>query len=104
MNEKFQDFWKRLSSDKHPNMINFELNINVIFASGYLCQSTFSNLKRMKPETCNRLNEYVLHACLRLSTTEQPLQIARKIRPALSNAPPSTSWILSLHTTLSLSK
>jgi len=57
MNEKFQDFRKRLSPDQYPNMIIFALNMHVMFASAYLCESTFLIIKREKPITRNRMNE-----------------------------------------------
>jgi len=50
-NERYQDFWKRLSSGQYSNLRKFALNIHAMFGSRYTCDSKFSIIERVKWNT-----------------------------------------------------
>ena len=53
-----------------------------MFGSTYICESTFSVMKRLKSNARNRLADEILDARLRLATTEVDVDIERLIKDA----------------------
>ena len=63
------DFWKHVSVEKCPNLRKIPFMLNTYFASTYLCESTFSNMKLIKSKNRNVLTNDHLNDCVRLSVT-----------------------------------
>ncbi|XP_076817402.1 general transcription factor II-I repeat domain-containing protein 2-like [Clavelina lepadiformis] len=74
-NERYDAFWRLLSNEQFPRLNDFALKICSMFGSTYICESTFSIMKRLKSDTRNRMADETLDACLRLSTTEFKAEI-----------------------------
>ena len=56
-----------------------------MFGSTYICESTFSVMKRLKSNARNRLADETLDARLRLATTEVDVDIERLIKDRCVN-------------------
>ena len=78
-NERNEAFWKLVSNEQFPKLRDFALRMLSMFGSTYICESTFSVMKRLKFHTRNRLGDETLDACLRLSTTIINVDIERLI-------------------------
>nr|XP_008191156.1 PREDICTED: EPM2A-interacting protein 1-like [Tribolium castaneum] len=60
------DFYAAL--DSYPNLRNLGMKMTTAFASTYICEQTFSTLKRAKP--ASRLSDDHLHSILRMNVTQ----------------------------------
>ena len=65
-----------------PVLREFALRMLSMFGSTYICESTFSVMKRLKSNARNRLADETLDARLRLATTEVDVDIERSIKDA----------------------
>ena len=63
-------FWKFASNEQYLRLRDFAMKICSMFGSTYICESTFSSMKRLKSKERNRMGNETLDDCLRLSTTE----------------------------------
>ncbi|XP_044730447.1 general transcription factor II-I repeat domain-containing protein 2A-like [Chrysoperla carnea] len=62
------DFYAAL--DSYPNLRNLGMKMTTAFASTYICEQTFSTLKRAKPASRARLSDDHLHSILRMNVTQ----------------------------------
>ena len=81
-NERNKAFWKLVSNEQFPVLRKFALKMLSMFGSTYICESTFSVMKRLKSNARNRLADETLDARLRLATTEVDVDIERLIKDA----------------------
>ena len=79
-NERYEAFWKLVNIEQFPKLRDFALRMLSMFGSTYICESTFSVMKRLKSSTRNRLGDETLDACLRLSTTNIDVDIERLLQ------------------------
>ncbi|XP_023309706.1 general transcription factor II-I repeat domain-containing protein 2-like [Anoplophora glabripennis] len=63
-------FWSSIPEMKYPLIKQIALQITAFFASTYLCESAFSQMKVIKSKYRTRLTNDHLTACLRLGITE----------------------------------
>ena len=78
--EKYEAFWKLVNIEQSPKLRDFALKMLSMFNSSYICESTFSVMKRLKSSTRNRLGDETLDACLRLSITNIDVDIERLLQ------------------------
>lgn len=84
------EFWKAVEKDKFPNLIDCAQKILCIFASTYVCESTFSKLKFIKNKYRSRLTSENVENILRISVSSQPanidaiLESCERFRPSTS--------------------
>lgn len=69
-NERCDVFWKLVSKAQFPCLRDFALKMCSMFGSTYICESTFSCMKRLKSDARNGMSDETLDVCLRLSTSE----------------------------------
>ena len=81
-NERNEAFWKLVSNEHFPVLRDFALRMLSMFGSTYICESTFSVMKRLKSNARNRLADETLDARLRLATTEVDVDVERLIKDA----------------------
>ncbi|XP_034260429.1 general transcription factor II-I repeat domain-containing protein 2-like [Pantherophis guttatus] len=62
-------FYASLPSETYPHLRNHALKMVTIFGSTYVCEQTFSRMKRLKSPTRSRLTDEHLHHLLRLAVT-----------------------------------
>ena len=85
------ELWKLVEKDKFPNLIDFAQKIMCVFASTYVCESTFSKLKFIKNKYRSRLTSENVENILRISVSSQPanidaiLESCERFRPSTSN-------------------
>ena len=79
-NERYETFWKLVNIEQFPKLRDFALRMLSMFGSSYICESTFSVMKRLKSSTRNRLGDETLDACLGLSTTNINVDIERLLQ------------------------
>ena len=79
-NERYEAFWKLVNVEQFPKLRDFALRMLSMFGSTYICESTFSVMKRLKSSTRNRLGDETLDACLRLSTINIDVDIERLLQ------------------------
>ena len=79
-NERYEAFWKLANIEQFSKLRDFALRMLSMFGSTYICESTFSVMKRLKSSTRNRLGDETLDACLRLSTTNIDVDIERLLQ------------------------
>ena len=79
-NERYEAFWKLVNIEQLSKLRDFALRMLSVFGSIYICESTFSVMKRLKSSTRNRLRDETLDACLRLSTTNIDVDIERLLQ------------------------
>ena len=79
-NERYEAFWKLVNIEQFPKLRGFALRMLSMFSSTYICESTFSVMKRLKSSTRNRLGDETLDACLQLSTTNIDVDIERLLQ------------------------
>jgi hypothetical protein len=76
MKDKGMDRFKILPNETYPQLRDFGLRMSSMFGSSYLCESTFSNMKFIKPCYRCSLTDESLHF-LRLGTTNITVDITR---------------------------
>lgn len=59
-------FWSLISEEKYPCLKEVALQLTGLFASTYLCEAAFSEMKIIKSKYRNRLTDEHLTSCLRL--------------------------------------
>jgi len=74
-NKAHYEFWKAVEKDKFPNLIDCAQKILCVFASTYVCESTFSKLKFIKNKYRSRLTSENVENILRISVSSQPANI-----------------------------
>ncbi|KAL4100860.1 hypothetical protein QTP88_020889 [Uroleucon formosanum] len=74
-NKAHYEFWKAVEKDKFPNLIDCTQKILYVFASTYVCESTFSKLKFIKNKYRSRLTSENVENILRISVPSQPANI-----------------------------
>ncbi|XP_060137961.1 general transcription factor II-I repeat domain-containing protein 2-like isoform X2 [Zootoca vivipara] len=67
---RLTSFYASLPSETYLNLRNHALKFAAIFGSTYVCEQTFSQLKRLKSSTGSRLTDEHLHHLLRLAVTK----------------------------------
>ena len=50
-NERYEAFWKLVNIEQFPKLGDFALRMLSVFGSIYICESTFSVMKRLKSST-----------------------------------------------------
>ena len=71
-----------MSNEQFPVLREFALRMLSMFGSTYICESTFSVMKRLKSNARSRLADETLDARLRLATTDVDVDIERLIKDA----------------------
>lgn len=75
-----EDFFKLLPAEKYQKLRGFGLKMFSMFASTYICESSFSTMKLIKSNERNSLSEISLVSALRVATTELTIDIPEIIR------------------------
>ncbi|KAL3851914.1 hypothetical protein ACJMK2_015609 [Sinanodonta woodiana] len=80
MKDKFREkelpeFYGELPAENFPNLQKLGMKMITTFASTYVCEQTFSVLKRAKPGSCSCLTDDHLHSVLRIRVTNFDLNI-----------------------------
>lgn len=84
------EFWKVVDEEKFPNLIDCAQKILCVFASTYVCESTFSKLKFIKNKYRSRLTSENVENILRISVSSQRANIdailegCERFRPSTS--------------------
>lgn len=84
------EFWQVAEKDKFPNLIDCAQKVLCVFASTYVCESTFSKLKFIKNKYRSRLTNENVDNILRISVSSQPANIdailenCGRLRPSTS--------------------
>lgn len=83
------DFFRILSKERYPNLVDFGLKMGSMFGNTYLCESTFSTLKFVKSRyRCSLSDDSLLHL-LQLATTgldvDIPALVRERVRPKCSH-------------------
>lgn len=74
MKDNFQEkdlstFYEELHAENYPNLRKLGMKMITAFASTYVCEQTFSVLKRAKPCLRSRMTDDHLHSVLRMSVS-----------------------------------
>ena len=64
------EFWKIVPKEKYPNLKQAALKLLSMFASTYVCESLFSNLKHVKSKHRSVLTDTHVKELLRVAITE----------------------------------
>lgn len=75
-----EDLFKLLSPDKYPNLRNFGLKMTSMFASTYVCKTSFTTIKVIKCNNRSKLNDPALTNALRIATTELNINIPELVK------------------------
>ena len=62
-NERNEAFWKLVSNEHFPVLRDSALRMLSIFGSTYICENTFSVMKRLKSNARNRLAKHWMPTC-----------------------------------------
>ena len=88
--KSYFELWKMLEREKFPTLVDCAQKLLCIFASTYVCDSTFSKLKFIKNKYRSRLTKENVDNILRITAASQPahiesiLQNAKRFRPSTS--------------------
>ena len=73
--ETDSNIFEVMPQDRYPKLTDFALYVKSLFASTYICESTFSPMKHIKSaQRCSLTNELLEHQ-LRLATTQIDVDI-----------------------------
>lgn len=70
-------FWKLLSAGLYPGLESVALHLTAFFGSTYLCESAFSQMKRIKSRYRSRMTDKHLKYCLHMCLTNLELSFSR---------------------------
>ena len=70
-----RSFYKQLSPEAFPNLIENALRLMSLFGSTYVCEKFFSDMKFNKSKERNRLSDEHLQAQLRISNSSIPVNV-----------------------------